>query len=319
MDGIDQALPNGLNSLIATIKHGECAIILGAGPSTPIGYPSLQNLLWEMAKETTLVDLQKKDLDENWAKDFQIIKDALGVEQYRKTLGRIFDHKTRNVPYNPILINLLNIPFCAFVTTNYDPCLELASTNLTALTKSHSYSYPNLPIAQLTQKHIFHPHGYIEPNNPNSINSIILSEDEFNEAYEDTQATYMFFRSLFDDLDILFVGFGMNDIVILNILDKTKQLRKIKEDIAVKKNYQLSRPRTKFAILDKDTYQRDKESANYVGRLGINPIIYEKIGESHSLLNQLVEEIQRKTTEQTIFPMPTVPADFLESSGAFHG
>src|SRR5258706_95368 len=319
MDGPNQVSQDNLNALIATIKRGECAIILGAGPSMPIGYPSLQKLLWEMARETKLADLQAKEIDENWAGDFQIIKNTVGIEQYQKTLGRIFDHKTRSVPYNPILINILNIPFCAFVTTNYDPCLEFASANLTALAKSHSYSYPNLPIAQLTQKHIFHPHGYIEPKNPNSINSIILSQDEFREAYEETQTTYMFFRALFDDLDILFVGFGLNDIVILDILEKTKQLREIREGIAVKKNYQLSRQKSKFAILDNETYERDKNKANFVGRLGITPIIYEKFGESHYLLNQLIEEIQRKTSEQTIFPVPTVPEDFLEPLEDFHG
>lgn len=318
MDGPNQVSQDDLNALIATINRRECAVILGAGPSIGIGYPSLQDLLWEMAKETELTELHTKELDENWARDFQIIKETLGTEKYRNTLERRFDYK-RYLPYNPILINILNIPFCAFVTTNYDPCLELASANLTTLTRRHSFSYPNLPIPQLKQSHIFHPHGYIEPNNQNSINSIVLSEDEFKEAYEETQATYMFFRSLFDDLDILFVGFGMNDIVILDILDKTKQLRKIKEGVAVKKNYQLSRQRTKFAILDNETYQRDKNKANFVGRLGITPIIYEKIDKSHYLLNQLIEEIQRQTSEQTISPVPTVPEGFLEPLGDFHG
>lgn len=203
------------DALIAAIEREECAIVIGAGLSKPIGYPSLQDLLHEMAREANISELQQKEIDDNWIKDFQTIKDALGLGQYREILKGIFDNTKRDIPYNPILINILNIRFCAFVTTNYDPCLEFASMNLSTLAKSHSYSYPNLPLPQLTGRHIFHPHGYIDPDNPDSVNTIILSRDEFTEAYDVTQSTSIFFRTLFGDLDVLFVGFGWNDIVIL--------------------------------------------------------------------------------------------------------
>lgn len=315
----DHTSQENFEALVTAIERGKCAVFIGAGLSTSIGYPSLKDLLWEMAREAELHELQEKEVDDGWADDFQIIKDKLGLNRYREILKRIFDHKKRNQRYNPLLTNILNIPFCAFVTTNYDPCLEFAATNLSLSTKIRRFSYPNLPPTQLTGKHIFHPHGFIDPDKPDSVNTIILSQDEFSDAYEKLQSTYMFFRALFEDLDVLFVGFGWNDIVILSILEKIKQLREIREDIAVKRDFPLSRERSKFAVIDIDTFQRDKNGANYIGRLGIIPIVYEKIGDSHFLLNQLIEEIQRRTAAQTIFPIPTVPEDFLESIGDFHG
>lgn len=282
----------------------------------PIGYPSLQGLLRGMAKEANISELQEKNIDKDWMGDFQEIKNTLGPERYREYLREVFDHTKRDLKFNDILLSVFNIPFCAFVTPNYDPCLEFATMKLPSLSRPYSYPYPNLPTSELKGKHIFHPHGYIEPNNPNSVNSIILSKDEFTDAYE---ITSKFFTALFLELDVLFVGFGWNDIVILDILEKAKQTRKAREDIAVKRNLQLSRERYKFALLDDETYQNDKKGDNFIGRLGINPIIYKKTGESHNPLNQIIEEIQRKTSKEPVLEIPTVPTGFLEPLGEVHG
>jgi hypothetical protein len=268
-------------TLLKVVEGGECAVFIGAGLSKPIGYPSLQDLLHEMATEAEISDLVGKEVDNHWSEDFQVIKNALGRERYRGCLRKIFDHTKRNVPYNPILINILNIPFCAFVTTNYDPCLELATMVLPTTFMRNTYSYPNSPTTKLTGKHIFHPHGYIDPQNPDSVTSIILSQDEFIDAYDVTMATSTFFRALFWDLDILFVGFGWNDIEILSSLEKTKLQRKVGADVAFKRDLRLSRERFRFALIDNDTYERDKNQENYIERLGITSIVYKKAGESH--------------------------------------
>jgi hypothetical protein len=299
------------NTLVASIERGECAIFIGAGLSMPIGYPSLLDLLHEMAKEARIVDLeQKKAIDKSYPRDFQTIKNTIGVDKYHELLLSLFDHTKRNMQFNSLLLNVLQIPFCSFITTNYDPCLEFAFSNLSAVRRCYSFSYPNLPVLHLRGNHIFHPHGYINPENPDSVNSIILSEDEFATAYEYGQETSIFFRDLFEGLDVLFIGFGWNDLSILDIVERVKKLRKIREDIAVKQNFHLFRDRSKFAIIDDDTYQRDKSNENYIDRLGIVPIIYEKKSKNHYLLTEIVQEIQRKTSKGTMMPLPTIPVDF---------
>jgi hypothetical protein len=243
--------PPHYNNLLSAIEREECAIFIGSGLSVPVGYPSLQMLLNQMANEAGIVDLQAKEIDQNWTNDFQTIKEALGPAHYADCLRNIFDHRKRDIPYNPILINILNVPFCAFVTTNYDPCLEFAHMNSSSGFGRHSFSYPNLPTTELKSKHIFHPHGYFNPKDANSINSIILSQDEFSMAYETDEITSTFLRELFWELDVLFIGFGWNDIEILGILERVKQKRQLREDITIKRNLPLSRERSKFA--DRET------------------------------------------------------------------
>jgi SIR2-like domain len=308
----NESVQREYETLLKIIEKEECAIFIGAGLSKPSGYPSLQDLLHEMAKVASIDELQKKEVDKHWAEDFQVIKDKLGREEYRECLKRIFDHTKRDVPYNPILINILNIPFCAFVTTNFDPCLEFATMNLPISSGRYSYSYPNLPITKLTDKHIYHPHGYIDPEIPDSVTSIILSQDEFNDAYNVTMVTSAFFNVLFGELDVLFVGFGWNDIEILNVLEKTKHLREIGENIATKRELKLSRERYKFALIDKDTYEKDKNQENYIGKLGIIPIPYVITENNHHQLIQIIEDIQRETSKKSISPIPSVPKDFYK-------
>ena len=316
MNFSDKSSQRDYETLLKAIDNNNCAIFIGAGLSIPVKYPSLQGLLHGMAREAGVIELQDKIIDKDWASDFKTLKDYLGLERYRRHLSEVFDHTKRDLKFNDVLLSIFGIPFCAFVTTNYDPCLEFASMKLPSTLNRYSFSYPNLPTSELKGKHIFHPHGYIDPNEPNSINSIILSDDEFIDASE---ITSKFFTALFLELDVLFVGFGWNDIVILNVLEKAKQTRKEREGIAVKSNLQLSRERYMFALLDNETFENDKGQDNYIGRLGINPIIYKKTGESHNQLNQIMEEIQRKTSSEPAIEIPTVPAGFFEPLGEING
>ena len=96
----DHTSQENFEALVTAIERGKCAVFIGAGLSTSIGYPSLKDLLWEMAREAELHELQEKEVDDGWADDFQIIKDKLGLNRYREILKRIFDHKKRNQRYN---------------------------------------------------------------------------------------------------------------------------------------------------------------------------------------------------------------------------
>ena len=285
----DYLSQNNYNILLASINRRECAIFIGAGISIPIGYPSLQGLLQIMAREAANTELQEKNLDQNWMKDFRVLKEPPWTGTISRTIKGIFDHTKKDVKFNPILLDVLSIPFCAFITTNYDPCLEFATKKLSNSTVKHSFPFPNLPISELKGHHIFHPHGYLSPDDPNSVNSIILSEDEFADA---DGIISNFFTTLFLELDVLFIGFGWNDMVILDIIEKTKQTRKNREDILTKKNLQLAREKEKFALIDNDTYQQDLARGSYLAKLGIHPIVYKKSGGSHDPLIRLLKNFK---------------------------
>jgi len=298
------------------IGRAECAVFIGAGISIPVGYPCLQQLLWKMAIEADIDELKEKEITDDWMDDFQTIKAALGLDLYRECLIRIFDHRTKDTQYSPLHLNMLNIPFCAYVTTNYDPCLEFAACNSPAPYRGNIFVYPNLPVVDLKGEHIFHLHGYLAPEDQGSVNSIVLSRDEYDDAYEEIVPTFL--RTLFRELDVIFIGFGWNDLVILDTLTKAKKTREVREEVAIRRDFQLSRERHVFAIIDSDTYDKDIEGNNYIGAFGVRPIIYKKLGDSHYLLNDIIQSIQVGTSSVPVAPMPSLPEGFLDDGG-YHG
>jgi hypothetical protein len=226
-------------------------------------------------------------------------------------LWEIFDHRARNLEFNPILLNLLKIPFCAYITTNYDPCIEFASRQHPFSLPPYKFVYPNLPVTELKNRHIFHVHGYIDPENKESVNTVVLSRNEYIDAYEKSGIVSNFLHSLFTDLDVLFIGFGWSDPVIIDIIRNVKEAREVREDIAIQRNFRLSRKRNKYSIIDIDTYTKDRETNNYLGMNGVRPIIYEKTAGSHNPLNGIVQLIQEKTLKIPLVPLPSTPNDFL--------
>jgi len=301
---------NILDILIERISNGECAVFIGSGLSMDVGYPDLQRMLREMAAEAGLEDLHKKAISDDWMDDFQIIKEALGIESYRDHLRDFFDHNTKSQQFNHILINLLNIPFCAYITTNYDPCVEFASRYAASSPKSTN-SYPNLPITELRNEHIFHVHGYVNPDDQSSVKTIVLARDEYEDAYNNSGIVSQFLSTLFSEIDVVFIGFGWNDLVIIETISKAKETREIREEFAAQRGFGLTRARSVFAIIDSEIIERDKQGNNYLGENGVIPIVYEKTSGSHNKLNYLVQEIQKKTSSIPIAPMPSPPADII--------
>jgi len=318
LDFLDQTSQQELGMLVELIEHGDCAVFVGAGISMPIGYPSLQELLNDMANEAEIDDLKEKQIDDDWMHDFQAIRNTLGPEKYRDSLTRIFDSETKNDPFRPIHVSLLNIPFCAYVTTNYDPCLELAAPFAEDSTGMNSFPYPQLRAVNLKGRHIFHLHGYVEPGNPDSVKSVILTHEDYLEAYEKTGIASDFVRTLFSELDVVFIGFGWKDLVLLGTLDKAKRLRATREDFAVARKVPLGREMKNFAIIERDTFEKDKRENDYLGKFGVRPIIYQKSGDSHYLLNRVVRTMIERTTDRSVAYIPSLPEGF-HSIGEPHG
>lgn len=298
--------------LIDRIRNEQCAVFIGAGLSKPVGYPSLQELLWNMAAVAEIDTLLDKIITTEWMDDFQEIKETLGEDRYRACLHEIFDHEARDIEFNPILLYLLYVPFRAYITTNYDPCLEFASRHLTSSRIRNNFAYPNLLATDLKNNHIFHIHGYINPDEHDSVNSMVLSRDEYNDAYENSGIVSNFLRTLFSEIDVAFIGFGWNDLVILDIIKRVKEAREVREDIATSRNMRLTRKRDKFTIIDSESFERDKEGNNFLGINGIRPIIYEKKAESHSQINKIIKVLQEKTSNIPMGPMPSFPEGLIK-------
>ncbi len=298
------------------IGFKKCAVFIGAGISMSTGYPSLQQLLQKMAIEADIDELKEKVITDNWMDDFQVIRTALGEKHYRDCLIRIFDHRTKDSEFNSVHLCVMNIPFCAYVTTNYDPCLEFAARHSLRSLNRHPFSYPNLPPVDLKGGHIFHLHGYLDPDNHSSVNTLVLSREDYDDAYKITEVVPTFLSTLFRDLDVLFIGFGWNDFKILDNIKEANESRKGREHVATQRDIQLAREGQKFAIIDFETYLKDKKNNNYIGAFGVKPIIYEGL-ESHYQLNNILQTIQNDTSKIPIAPMPSLPEGFMDIGEAY--
>ena len=302
---------NTTSQLVETIMRGECAAFIGSGTSIPIGYPRLSELLQQLAIEAGVPELQEKGITDTWMQDFQALRDSLGLERYRGCLLHQFDHRARGSDFSSVLLHILGTPFCAFVTTNYDQCLEFAARDSSTQFERNSFAYPNLPATKLRGGHIFHPHGYIQPEIPDTVRSVILTSQDYVDAYETTGATSGFIRTLFSELDVLFVGFGWEDFVLLGAIAEAFSARATMETLAAERDLPIAREKRRFALVDTDTLERDNRGHGYLRRLGVIPISYDK-GVAHGPLNSIVRELRVDSTGVAFPPTPSLPPGFLD-------
>ena len=298
--------------LLESIGRGDCAILIGAGLSRIPGYPDLNGLLNEMARRAEIPELVEKEIDDGWMDDFQSIQEKIGEDRFFNILTEIFDPRNKNPQFDPILLNILHIPFCSYITTNYDPSIEYACRQLQAETtgfERHSFYYPNLPVTRLREKHIFHPHGYYLPEE-NSQNSIILTKSKYQEAYIKGKATFKFFEALFRELDVLFLGFGWSDMQILKVLRESKRDYIEGRAIAVQQGMPFIHERNKFTVIDRDTLERDKLNNDFISSMGIIPIVYDAPNGNHYELVKIIEQIRDQVADTKLGKLPSVPENY---------
>ena len=120
-------------ALIQLLRGSRRAVLLvGAGSSIPVGYPSAPQLLEELRAAVVPELTHLPDVD------FPSRADCI-----RTTLSSYADHVDRRRQYDQFLSTrfaprtpshaafhrtLVQLPFCGFVTTNYDPVIESAAT-----------------------------------------------------------------------------------------------------------------------------------------------------------------------------------------------
>ena len=110
---------------------------------------------------------------------------------------------------------------------------------------------------------------------------------------------------------LCFIGFGWTDFVVLDAVERAREWNEAKDSFAAERNLQMLRQRHKFAILDEETYERDTDGDDYIGRFEITPIVYSKPHGSHNELNDIIETIQTSTSDIPLGPIPSFPEDYL--------
>lgn len=310
-------------AMIALFASGEAIGFLGAGLSIPLKYPSWDKLLGlleeEAAKLGPLPALPSRPLERAAAIKAHFLK-FNARNDYMAILGREFAPREKGENCTETHKRIIRLPFCAFVTTNYDDCGEHAlqyfsdkpgNTNPGIIIKAqadrHRVSRFLRSIARASEhRHIAHLHGRHEDTE-----NIILTEGDYLSAYgiprpgqdPTPPATVTLHRqllwSLFAMRRMVFIGCSMTDPYIKVLLDL------VACDL-------WERGTTVHYVilgLDQKSLGSAESTAAEFSRYGLQVVYYDNLAGDHANLDKLLDEAAARRTPAVSPPAaPTSPA-----------
>lgn len=224
-------------------KSGTLVVFVGAGISRFAGSPT-----WDEMAHASLVDLNKKkaisyseieQLKGLTPKErLSIAKDISDEREKPINFKGILEPKKPSIEDFEVFLNILSIG-SAFVTTNYDTWLE-QSFKYAYLSESPSVEEPErkLPnqnkevlqevvvvdeVSKLTTDHLYKPGRIIHLHGSlYNEDAMIITTKQYLKHYNDNNVI-IFLEHLFDRFTVLFVGYGMKELEILEyVFNKRK-------------------------------------------------------------------------------------------------
>lgn len=210
--------------LIETIRRKNSLAFIGSGVSKDADYPLWFEFVDELAKYA------KEDLQNlNQLNGYQLIeavdklKKKMGDIEYYSAVRKIFEPRLRK-PFSMMHQQILEMPFLSFPTTNIDDCHMAALKKIPNRGLATDYDVqPLIRTHKLAERRVIYIHGKIDDGD--SIQSIVLSKSEYESAYDQkTGAAREFMIYALRRLDCIFIGYSMNDIFMLKIMEEAKEV-----------------------------------------------------------------------------------------------
>jgi hypothetical protein len=165
------------------------------------------------------------------------------------------------------LIPILRLPFRAFVTTNFDPLLSNAASDLGRVGYE---AYPDLQVAKVaeTDRPVFYIHGHVEQGAAH----LVLARSDFEAAYETSVSTFL--SQLFLSYDVVFLGARLEEPDVVEVFRRLSKLRQLTLSMG-----RSSGERDRLILLprvsdDVDRREATDEKETYYGELGIGTVFY---------------------------------------------
>lgn len=215
------------NALVEQIKAGLCVIWCGAGLSVSSGLPTWPLLILRMVQACAENGLSKSELEElNELQDSGYLDDVadfcrsfLGEPEYRELLRRVFEPGNLS---SVLCQKLLEIPFSAILTTNYDKLIEhaVAHRNSKIPPVLTNRDAPTL-WRRLARKEFFilKVHGDIEQPE-----TIVLSSKDYTDHVFGNLHFIAFLQHLLTAKSVLFIGTSFTEPYVLRLLEETRFL-----------------------------------------------------------------------------------------------
>ena len=206
--GLDSELRAEADRLGELARRNELSLFLGAGVSLPAGLPSWDKLLQHLATAAGQPDPPSGSKAEDAA---TVLRDALGVH-YHEVLAGILD-APRHAVGHALLANL-RVP--QMVTTNFDPCLELALEAILGQefrVLARELAGGGLPWLLKLNGDVKKPE------------TIVLTRAEFDRHKEEAQPLRGVVQSLMLTSHLLFVGYSMQEESFLELAAAVNRIR----------------------------------------------------------------------------------------------
>jgi len=210
----------------------DCLVFIGAGLSMPLGYPDWNGLIRLLVEQARRIDGGAEELAGVSTRESvaDVCKRVLTDEGYFRLIADTFQPRLRLLSngkketrdeFRPIHVRLMQLPFSAYLTTNFDLCLEMARPYASSHNRTPGRQvYPGLDPTRLRDKVVCHIHGVAwDEDGTCQSRSIVLTSADYEKAYacETGQARH-FLLPVFKHQAILFVGVSFQDREVQNLV-----------------------------------------------------------------------------------------------------
>ena len=200
-------------SLIESVKRKNCIAFIGSGLSVPAGLPSWRQLLEAMIKEGENEGLIKDgdQLRAELKKDHflevsEYVRFRLGPHFYGSVVRQLIDKPSEPTDAHEMIVDT---PYRAIITTNYDKLLETAYTLKHRRTpRKITWSQPESLGSVLYEDafFIFKLHGDVD-----NIESIVLSRRDYDDVMFRNPHIRTFLQAILMTSTLLFIGYSIHD------------------------------------------------------------------------------------------------------------
>jgi SIR2-like domain len=212
-EGVSWQLPQELAEVAVQLgrraRSGQLAVFLGAGVSAAAGLPTWEELLDELATRAGLAPELRPGLAQLSPQDAAAL---LAHELGREELARYVQQRFGPGPYSLAHALVAGLPVDEFVTTNYDPLVELAAQDVGRELRVLPFQEATAGAGWLLKLHgdAAHPE------------SVVLTRDQYLEFGDRGSALAGVLQSLLLTRHVLFVGTSMLDDDLIRIAHQVR-------------------------------------------------------------------------------------------------
>jgi hypothetical protein len=220
------------------------------------------------------------------------------LQKYYPILSREYGEKVPG--YTPVHLDLLRMPFASYMTTNIDPCLEVAAEH--ADQKPGLHVWPEFTKSHIGSKDIFYLHAKVPRKNQNlMLERIRLTTSDYEEAYSAAGTECRFIADLLvqameEQYVLMFIGYGLREPAIREVLKTALTRKKTQAEVVRKFDVSLDAGQMHFALIPEGEIPPDELPA-LLKDCQVQIIEFPVSGAGFGELKRLVDDLYRRTVE----------------------